>query len=107
MSQFILHASLDLVDEMQWKTNTTFLKAVDKYNDLYISAYVTPGSVRFLLLHEAKNEDAVKSFFADVHELYIRVLQNPFYEPNTRIESSAFDARVKLSAQSHLRGTKS
>ena len=106
MSQFILHASLDLVDEIQWKTPTTFLKTIDRYNDLHISAYVTPGSVRFLLLHEAKNEDAVRSFFQDVHELYIKVLLNPFYD-HGRIKSAAFDAKVKLSAQSHLRGTKS
>jgi hypothetical protein len=74
--------------------------------DLYISAYVTPGGVRLLLLHEAKNEDAVKSFFVEVHELYIRVLLNPFYSVNSRIKSSAFDAKVKQSAASHLRGTK-
>ena len=104
MSQFILHAALDLVDEMQWKTNATFLKTVDKYNDLYISAFLSPGGVRFLLLSEAKNEDAVRNFFNEVYELYIRVLLNPFYTPGTRIKSTAFDARVKLSAQSHLRG---
>ena len=33
-----------------------------------------------------------------------QVLLNPFYEPNTRIKSASFDARVKQSAQSHLRG---
>lgn len=54
MAQFILHAALDLVDEMQWKSNWTFLKTVDKYNDLWISGYVTPGGVRLLLLHESK-----------------------------------------------------
>jgi hypothetical protein len=32
MSQFILHAALDLVDESQWKNSNTFIKAVDKYN---------------------------------------------------------------------------
>ena len=106
MAQFILHAALDLVDEMQWKSTTTFLRTVDKYNDLFISAYVTPGGVRFLLLHEAKNEEAVKSFFVEVHELYIRVLLNPFYEAGTRIKSPSFDSRVKLIAQSHLRGGK-
>lgn len=90
---------------MQWKVSTTFLKTVDKYNELYISAYVTPGNVRFLLLHEAKNEDAVKQFFMEVHELYVKVLMNPFFELNQRIKSAHFDARVKNIAQSHLRGT--
>lgn len=28
MGQFILHASLDLVDEMQWKQQQTFIKTV-------------------------------------------------------------------------------
>lgn len=77
---------------------------MDKYNDLYISAYITPGNVRFLLLHEAKNEDAVRQFFVEVHELYVKVLLNPFYELNQRIRSSAFDQRVKASATSNLRG---
>ena len=43
-------------------------------------------------------------FLSEVHELYVKVLLNPFYEPNTRIKSASFDARVKQSAQSHLRG---
>lgn len=30
MSHFILHASLDLVDEMQWKMPATYIKTVDK-----------------------------------------------------------------------------
>jgi glycosylphosphatidylinositol transamidase (GPIT) subunit GPI8 len=103
-AQFILHAALDLVDEMQWKTQTTFLRTIDRYNDLFISAMVTHGSVRMLLLHEAKNDEAIRSFFTEVHELYIRVLLNPFYDVNTRIKSPSFDSRVKLIAQSHLRG---
>jgi hypothetical protein len=104
LAQFILHAALDLVDEMQWKTQTTFLRTIDRYNDLFISAMVTHGSVRMLLLHEAKNDEAIRSFFTEVHELYIRVLLNPFYDVNTRIKSPSFDSRVKLIAQSHLRG---
>ncbi len=89
---------------MQWRLPQCFIKTVDKYNDLYISAYVTPGNVRFLLLHEAKNEDAVRQFFSEVHELYVKVLLNPFYELNQRIRSPAFDQRVKASATSNLRG---
>ena len=53
---------------------------------------------------QAKNEDAVKQFFIEVHELYVKVLLNPFYNENQRIRSAAFDSKVKAVAYSHLRG---
>ena len=29
--------------------------------------------MKFILLHEAKNDDGIKSFFVDVWELYVKV----------------------------------
>ena len=43
--QFILHAALDMVDEVEWATPTLFLKTIDKFEDKSISAYVTQGGV--------------------------------------------------------------
>eukprot|EP00294_Goniomonas_avonlea_P017034 CAMPEP_0114563738 /NCGR_PEP_ID=MMETSP0114-20121206/13292_1 /TAXON_ID=31324 /ORGANISM="Goniomonas sp, Strain m" /LENGTH=139 /DNA_ID=CAMNT_0001749649 /DNA_START=16 /DNA_END=432 /DNA_ORIENTATION=+ len=103
MNQFIIHAALDIVEEQVWTTSSMFLKTVDRFNtgsDLHISAYVTAGHVKFMLLHEGKNEDNIKSFFTDVHELYMKILLNPFYEVDTPITSQVFDARVKLLAAS-------
>eukprot|EP00753_Platysulcus_tardus_P000285 PLAT10244.1.p2 GENE.PLAT10244.1~~PLAT10244.1.p2 ORF type:complete len:102 (+),score=9.35 PLAT10244.1:154-459(+) len=72
-----------------------YLKPVDKYGENFISAYITAGHVKFLLLHPARSDDAVKSFFQDVHALYLRVLLNPFYKHNSPIESPVFDERVR------------
>jgi hypothetical protein len=92
--QFIIHAALDCVEQKVWSTTSMYLKNVDKFNDIIISAFVTAGrtlllasfafvalmtfcrcaDIKFMLLHDQKtDENAIKSFFADIHELYIKV----------------------------------
>ena len=102
LTHFILFSSLDVVDEEMWRTNSTFLKEVDRFEEWDVSAYVTPGNIRLLLLHDARNEDGIKAFFAAVHELYIRLALNPFYRLNTPITSSSFASRVRDLASSYL-----
>uniref|UniRef100_A0A453P335 Trafficking protein particle complex subunit 2 n=1 Tax=Aegilops tauschii subsp. strangulata TaxID=200361 RepID=A0A453P335_AEGTS len=41
--QFILHAALDVVQDLAWATSAMFLKSVDRFNDLVVSVYVTAG----------------------------------------------------------------
>lgn len=75
-----------------------------------------------MLLHENMSSDAIRNFFQDVYELYIKVsycycfsarrnslhavqkktLLNPFYEVNAKISSIGFDAKVRLLAKKHL-----
>ena len=95
LNQFIIHAALDMVEDSVWGTQSMFFKSVDKFNDYLISAFVTAGGIKFMLLHDVRNEDGIRSFFHDVHELYVKVLMNPFYQPNTPITFSLFDSRVK------------
>lgn len=120
MNQFILHASLDIVEEMQWTQRELYLKAVDGFNSQLVSCFLTAGSasscpdqgggrgadggidIKLLLLHEAKNEDPIRQFFSDVHEAYLKTLMNPFYEVDMRITSAVFDAKVRAAAKKYL-----
>ena len=95
LNQFIIHAALDMVEDSVWGTQSMFFKSVDKFNDYLISAFVTAGGIKFMLLHDVRNEDGIRSFFHDVHELYVKVLMNPFYQPNSPVTSPLFDSRVK------------
>jgi hypothetical protein len=49
LSQFVLHSALDMVDEKLWTSSAKYLRVVDRYANEYISSYVTPGHVRFLV----------------------------------------------------------
>ncbi|KAE9453508.1 hypothetical protein C3L33_14589, partial [Rhododendron williamsianum] len=72
--QFILHAALDIVQDLAWTTSAMFLKAIDRFNELAVSVYVTAVlHTRLMLLHDSRNDDGIKSFFQEVHELYIKV----------------------------------
>nr|TKS08755.1 trafficking protein particle complex subunit 2 isoform X2 [Populus alba] len=114
MHQFILHAALDIVQDLAWTTSAMYLKAIDRFNDMVVSVYVTAGHIlcicdfvcysikRFMLLHDSRNDDGIKSFFQEVHELYIKILLNPLYLPGSRITSSHFDTKVRALARKYL-----
>nr|CCA22607.1 trafficking protein particle complex subunit 2 putat [Albugo laibachii Nc14] len=102
VNEFLIHSALDVVDEMTWTTSAMALKVVDTFNDQYVSAFVTATNLKFLLLHDSRNDDAIKSFFTELYELYLKLLMNPFYEYDTKIASQVFDARVKTLARRYL-----
>lgn len=73
MNHFTLHAALDIIDEQMWRTPNMALKVVDQFNGQLVSAYITATNMKLMLLHESRNEDGIKGFFQDVHELFIKV----------------------------------
>ncbi|KAH8113412.1 transport protein particle complex subunit [Phellopilus nigrolimitatus] len=100
--QMIANASLDVIEDVMRREGAMYLKAVDKFNEWTVSAFVTPGNMKFILLHEGKNDDGIRAFFMDVWELYVKTLLNPFHSAYTPIRSTVFDTRVRASAKRHL-----
>lgn len=102
LHQFIIHSSLDIVDELVWGTDKNYLKVVDRFNEWNVSCFVTPSGSKFMLLHDQLNTDGIKHFFQEVYEIYVKVVLNPFYALNDKIASGGFDQRVRGSARKWL-----
>lgn len=79
-----------------------YLRVVDRHENQLVSAYVTPGGYRFMLLHEGRNDEGIRGFFTEVHELLLKAALNPFHVPHGRIEAREFDGRVRSAARRHL-----
>ncbi|CTQ41204.1 Sedlin N-terminal conserved region [Babesia microti strain RI] len=120
LAQFVAYQALDNIDEVIKTSNMLFLKQVDYFDTLAVSAYITPGHCIFLLVHRnplinpfqitpsgnvptPPSQESIRLFFTELHELYVRQLINPFYTPyHTSLENNKFKNRVIALSQKHL-----
>jgi len=101
-----------------------YLKCIDRFYNNYVSCFITGGNVKFLLLHSPmqpattgstrastsiaanptspQTEEAVKQFFTEVYENWVKTIMSPFYQVNMEIKSPVFRGRVAAAGKKYL-----
>ncbi|MCJ1473020.1 TRAPP subunit [Lambiella insularis] len=158
LNPFIVHASLDIVEEIQWLNSQMYLKRVDHFASSHISCFLTPTSVKFMILHlphppntapssvstsqnpnifppfapytttsppssllrastssssgntaaipnnptSPQTEEALRLFFTEVYEAWVKAVMNPFQGINKTLNSPVFKARVVTAGKKFL-----
>lgn len=62
-----------------------YLRLVDRFNEQNVSAFLTAGGAKLMLLHDGRTDEAIRSFFTEVHEIYVKArLRERFDEVDLR-----------------------
>ncbi|KAI0512646.1 Sedlin [Xylaria bambusicola] len=131
MNQFIVHSSLDIVEEVQWGNGQMYLKCIDRFFNNFVSCFLTGGNVKFMLLHQPpassssssgggitnprsststiatnptspQTEEAVRAFMLEVYESWVKAIMSPFYRANMEVRSPIFRQRVAAAGRKYL-----
>lgn len=131
MNQFVVHAAIDVVEEVQWLSSNMWLKVIDHYapTNSHISCFITGTNVRFMLLHQPtvpstagagarastvsstsipqnptspQTEEAIRQFMTEVYELWVKTSMNPFFRIGDEIKSPVFRSRVTAAGRKWL-----
>eukprot|EP00792_Barthelona_sp_PAP020_P009249 TRINITY_DN3281_c2_g6_i1.p1 TRINITY_DN3281_c2_g6~~TRINITY_DN3281_c2_g6_i1.p1 ORF type:complete len:156 (+),score=34.07 TRINITY_DN3281_c2_g6_i1:32-469(+) len=107
---FVVHSSIDIIEEIQANTSKMFLKCVDQFQNKFVYAYVTANHTKFILLYSttdsikpnSRTEENIKNFFMETHEAYVKALLNPLNIPNSRLENHSFVAKIQNLVRKHI-----
>lgn len=101
---FISHASIDLIEEVQWNNNQFHLGRIDSFYGTTVHAFLTQGNIKLIICTDStgKIDDSIRQFFIDTNELYVKCLMNPFYSVNDSITGGEFDLKVKMLARKYF-----
>lgn len=126
LPRFILYAALDILEVARRDSTSTYLRTIHQYGEWMISAYISIGGYRYLLMHDtplpsSKRDDesmhsSLKGFIRETHRAWVDlVVVNPYYRladlasygGHTGLVAAfpssmgAFDVKVRLFAKKH------
>jgi hypothetical protein len=96
--QFVLFASLDMLEEKMWHTQSPFLHNVDSFRDLFVSIWITTCGDRILLLHRGYSETPIRQFLKAMSGLWLKVSLNPLRDVKSSMTDVIFEDRVRALA---------
>lgn len=103
LKQFIVNASLDILQDLQMRTPQIFYPRLDSFYGYNVLAYLLHTNVKLVILTNTKaNDEAIRQFFSDVSDLVTKKMITPFYKTGDVIVDSSFDSRVKVIAKKYL-----
>jgi hypothetical protein len=84
------------------------LKIIDQFDDLYVHAYCTQGNFMFVLLTTKRDEQSIRNFFENTHEIVVKIRMSPFFDEDEFVcdggvgfkggivcTNASFDAKVR------------
>ncbi len=102
LRQLIAHAALDNVDQSTRLRGDYYFPRIDTFQDLFVSAYVPIGPVKFVLVQDREPDASVQELFQRAHEVIIRHTANPFASLTSPVAIPAIKERLREVCRSKL-----